>query len=708
MERGWPGWICRALLLAAALWLAQHATAGVMTRAALQHRFPSPLVVGERDAQLPVWPVFKQDATAMRLVGYLFESVDLAPIPGFSGTPLNLLVALDAKGVFLDVKVLSQHEPVFLDGLGEAPLARFVEQYQGLSLQQSIHIGSRRQRGDGDSIADGTIDGIAKATASVRIVNQSLLSAALRVARAKLGFVAGRDLDLLARVRRDTYVPMDWDALLRTGLLQRVRFTRGSVEQAFAGTGLEAAPGADAHDTFAELYVAWLSAPAIGRNLLGEVGWQRLLGSIDASDHAFLVIGTGPYSFVGESFVRGAVPERLALRQGELPIELRDLDVDDRLQLPPGLRGADAKVFRVIGPAGLDPAQPLDFGLRVTRSRGSLYAQSVSRDFPVPYRLPASQLRPADRDNKSWQAIWRARAWELAVLGAALALLAVVLVRPAWLVREPTRLARLRTGYLLFTLLFIGWFAQGQLSIVTVTGVLQSLLAGRDLGFLLYDPISLSLWAFVAVTLLAWGRGTFCGWLCPFGALQELVGQLAQALGVRRRRLHRDVDARLKWIKYLVLAAILVAAAISVPWTERAVEIEPFKTAITLTFMRSWPHVLWAAGLLLAGGFLYKGFCRYLCPLGAGLALLGRVRLLRWIPRRSECGTPCQTCRHRCAYQAIRPDGAIVYEECFQCLDCVAIHDSPQRCSPLIAQGRQRVFALRPVPALAGEARGAG
>jgi transcriptional regulator of nitric oxide reductase len=693
------------LLLAAALCLAGAAAAGVMTKAALQKRFPAPLTVGERDAQLPVWPIFKQDATATRLVGYVFESVDLAPIPGFSGTPFNLLVALDAKGMFLDVRVLSQHEPVFLDGLGEAPLWRFVEQYKGLSLQQNIRIGARR--GDEAGGATVTIDGVAKATASVRIVNQSLLSAALRVARAKLGFAAGRDPELLARVRRDTYGPMDWEALLRAGLVQRVRFTRGTVERAFAGTGMEAPAEARGDDTFAELHVAWLSAPAVGRNLLGEAGWQRLLGSMDEGDHAFLVLGTGDYSFVGEGFVRGAVPERLVLRQGELPIELRDLDVDDPLKLPPGLRGADAKVFRVIGPAGLDPAQPLAFALRVTRSRGSLFAERVSRDLPVPYQLPASQVQLPEGDNKAWHGIWRARAWELVVLAAALALLAGVLARPAWLVAGQERLARFRTGYLLFTLLFIGWFAQGQLSIVSVTGVLQALVAGHGLGFLLYDPVSLSLWAFVAVTLLVWGRGTFCGWLCPFGALQELAGKLAQAAGVRRLRLHRDLDARLKLAKYGVLAALLGTAAVSAAWTDRMVEVEPFKTAITLAFVRSWPHVAWAAGLLLAGVFVPKAFCRYLCPLGAGLALLGRVRLLRWIPRRSECGAPCQTCRHRCDYQAIRPDGAIVYEECFQCLDCVAIHDSPQRCSPLIARGRERVFVLRPQPAMAARATGA-
>jgi len=69
------------------------------------------LIVGERDVQLPVWPLFRQDGTAVPLVGRVYESVDLAPIPGFSGTPAKLLVALDARGAFMDVQVLSQHEP---------------------------------------------------------------------------------------------------------------------------------------------------------------------------------------------------------------------------------------------------------------------------------------------------------------------------------------------------------------------------------------------------------------------------------------------------------------------------------------------------------------------------------------------------------------------------------------------------------------------
>ena len=686
----------RALLVALLAGLAALcAQAGMMNRASLQAHFPAPWVVGEKDAELPVWPIFRQALTSTVLAGYVFESIDLAPIPGFSGTPINLLVALDAQGQFLDVRVLSHHEPVFLEGLGEAPLRRFAEQYHGLSLRQSIRVGGDGARDGPQDGAGVHIDGVAKATASVRILHQSLLAAALRVARGKLGFAAGSDPDRVARVRRDGHVAMDWASLLKSGLVRHVRITQGEVERAFAGSGLEQPLAGRADDLFAEFYLAYLNAPVVGRNLLTESGWQHLLGRIDDGDHALLVVAAGPYSFVDEHFVRGAVPERLTLHQGDLPLELRDLDLDDPLRLPAALQRSDAKVMRVIGPAGLDPARPLEFALRVTRDKGLPYGERVSRSFTLPYRLPADQVVAAAGEAPGWLAVWRARAWELALLGAGLSLLATVLARPRWIVATPQRLARFRIGYLLFTLLFIGWFAQGQLSIVHLTAALQAVLAGRSLAFLLYDPVSVALWACVALTLLVWGRGTFCGWLCPFGALQELLAQLARRLGLRRIRLHRALDARLKRLKYAVLAIILALAATSPAWTDRAVEIEPFKTAITLNFVRAWPFVAWAAGLVLLNVLLYKGFCRYLCPLGAALSLLGRARLLKWIPRRAECGSPCQTCRHRCDYQAIRTDGAIAYPECFQCLDCVAIHDSPQRCAPLIAQRRERVIPLQ-------------
>jgi transcriptional regulator of nitric oxide reductase len=681
------------LLLAAAA-----AGAGTLTKEELARRFPAPLTVGDRAADLPAWPLFKQNGTATELVGYVFESADLAPVPGFTGVPPNLLVAIDPKGTFIDVAVLSQHEPVFLDGLGEEPLRQFVSQYKGVSLGQNIDVGGTGGAGRVQ------LDGVSKATASVRIVNQSVLSAALEVARAKLGFAQGRDPGQIARIRHDLYEPMTLGALLDAGLVKHMRVPNREVERLFAGSagaGLDPEALARPGEAFIDLYLAWGSVPMVGRNLLNENSWRRLAGRLEPGDHALLVMSAGRHGILAEDFVRGSVPQRIALRQDGLPLEMRDLDLELSLREP--LPVTEIVALRVIAQAGLDPSRPLDFTLPVTRSKGIVYPERITRELPLRYLLPAHLYRKPEPAAPAWQASWRNRAPELAVLGAALALLAVALAMPRRLARKGRAFAWARRIWLLFTIGFIGYVAQAQLSIVNITGVLQALREGRGLGFLLYDPMSLALWGFVLVSLLPWGRGTFCGWLCPFGAMQELTGQLGRALRLPQVAVRRRADRWLRRIKYVVLALILGAALFAPALADRLVEVEPFKTAVTLGFVRAWPYVAWAVGLLALSMVVYKFFCRYLCPFGAALALLGRVRRLDWIARRAECGTPCQTCRHRCAYNAIAPSGKIEYDECFQCLDCVVIHESDALCAPrILERKRARTVAIVPIVPLGG------
>ena len=67
-----------ALFVMALSWaLAAPVQAGVMTKESMGQAFPSPIIVGDKDAETPIWPIFKQDATATPLVGYVFESIDL-------------------------------------------------------------------------------------------------------------------------------------------------------------------------------------------------------------------------------------------------------------------------------------------------------------------------------------------------------------------------------------------------------------------------------------------------------------------------------------------------------------------------------------------------------------------------------------------------------------------------------------------------------
>jgi len=314
-------------------------------------------------------------------------------------------------------------------------------------------------------------------------------------------------------------------------------------------------------------------------------------------------------------------------------------------------------------------------------------AQALSTAAPSATVVAAvrdADVRVSSSDMQDWISAWQSRSGHIGMLLAGLVALSIALIAQKRFSVRPRRMRRLRTLFLLFTVGFIGWTAQGQLTIVNITAAIESLSSDGDLSFFLNDPMTVILWVFVGLTLLVWGRGTFCGWLCPFGALQELISLLANALGRRQRRLRAALDARLKWIKYLILAALMVSLYASPPMAEWLVEVEPFKTAISLYFVRDWPYLAWAIFCLLLSVFVYRGYCRYLCPLGAALASLGFLRVWSWIPRRSECGAPCQTCRHRCEYQAITPAGKIDYQECFQCLDCVSIYQDTQRCFPLI------------------------
>ncbi|MDO2306069.1 4Fe-4S binding protein, partial [Escherichia coli] len=80
--------------------------------------------------------------------------------------------------------------------------------------------------------------------------------------------------------------------------------------------------------------------------------------------------------------------------------------------------------------------------------------------------------------------------------------------------RRPRLMQRLRTGYLAFTLVYLGWYSLGQLSVVNVLTFVHALFEGFRWELFLSDPLLFILWTFTAASLLLWGRGVFCGWLC--------------------------------------------------------------------------------------------------------------------------------------------------------------------------------------------------
>ncbi|WP_269586147.1 4Fe-4S binding protein [Roseibium sp. Sym1] len=625
--------------------------------------------------------------------GFVLETGQLAPLPGFSGAPINMLVMLDLDGRFLDVQLISQNEPVFVSGLGEAPFRKFLEQYRGHSLQSPLVVGTPYGKGQsgGELVY---LDGVTKATASVRIAHESILAAALAVAREKMrGMSAGPP----AYPDPDHDEALDWRTLVETGLVTRLTVLNREVEAEFAGTLWEdddPAAREAPDEVYLDLWLADLGPPAIARALLSQDSYDELQNfrSVFPDDEPILVVDTGRHGLVSESFVRNTAPDLLSAEQDGLPVALRDADllVEFAADVPEALRDGTVMILRTDRRLGFDPTREWTLKVQAVRAHGAFQPELGTASLAAIHKtdgrffLRSGGAAPAP----AWLEAIRGRAPDLVALAVFLAgLMALLLVWPGRLAAlkhfTPVRLA-----VLVFVLGFVGWWGQGQLSVVTVLGTLRTAIDGGSFAFLLYDPFSLLIWCATVAGFVLWGRGFFCGWLCPFGALQEFAHHAGRILRLPQLEPSRKWDARLKKLKYAVLALLIATVLVSPGKLDTAAEVEPFKTAITVVFAREWPFVAYAAFWILLGAFTFKGFCRYVCPLGAVMAIGGLVRGRDWIARRNACGDPCQLCRVRCKYGAISPAGAVDYSECFQCMDCVKIHDDPGQCVPLVLAAR--------------------
>ncbi len=692
------------------------AMAGQLQAQELKRLLPQGMVLGERNAGLPLWPLYSQPADATvkpNLLGYVFESVDFEPARGFSGKPINLLVAISPEGKFLDVQLIEHKEPLFRSEKGTGLLADFAAQYKGLSTRHNIQIFDYRAKTRHDD-THAWLHGVQGGTVTVKAMDRSIIEASLTVARAHAqALKTGQDIGTggMAALAGSEGPPpraLTWAQLQNRGMVATTRLTRGQIERSFKGTraeGNDPLAESQANEEALAFHVALLSDPAIGRNLLDEAGW-RLLSSNRREGQALLVTESGPLYKMAYERQRVQTEVPYVLKQGGRALGLRAMAFDGPLAVPGYPESVKAFVLLVDEATPLNPLEPFEVHFKIARRFGVFAHNVATSTFALDYGYFSWRAKLLTPTHAAWVSTWEERAVEVMVLLVGLGVLTVGLVKQSWLSANPRRLRWFRNTYFVFTLGFIGWYAQGQLSVVNLTAAVEALLGGSGLGFFLTDPMTVLLWLYVAVTLLVWGRGTFCGWLCPFGALQDLLSQMTQALGLRHKRLRAATDERLKIIKYVVLGVVLAtpwfAGTALAPWGDVALEVEPFKTAISLYFVRDWPYLVWLAACLGLSVVVYRGYCRYICPLGAALAAVNVLQRWQWIPRREACGTPCQTCRHACEFQAIAPSGHVDYSECFQCLDCVSIHQDDHRCLPLIRERKGRVIPIALSPAHAG------
>ncbi len=640
-----------------------------------------------------IWTIYgDKEGKSDEVLGYAFETNDLARIPAYSGEPVNMLVAIDTEGVYLGAKMLEHHEPIILAGIPETKLHAFTEQYDGLHVSDRLKVGGNQTEG----IVH--IDGLSGATVTVMVMNVAIVKAAKLVA-VSLGIISTsqKAIQPMGTIYPDVYEKADWTTLTGNGAIRKLYLNRKTVDEAFVGTEAEHVDEASAdqkQELFAEIFFAQVDIPTVGRNLLGDSEYEYLLSTLKTGEHAVVLMGKG-YSFKGSGYVRGAIFDRIQILQNDNAFAFRDLDhsrlPDIYIDGAPEFK--ERSIFIIREHHEFNPASDWQLELLVRRQTGPL--ESIFTSFKADYHtldeyVDRPPLIMPEPELSLTQQVWQEKNAEIVVLFILLAILLVVLFLQDILVRYPRFMNNFRHLFLITTVVFIGWFWGGQLSVVNVFTFLQAFMSDFSWDLFLLDPVIFILWGAAAVTMILWGRAVYCGWLCPFGALQELINLFARYIKIPQFELPWAVHERLWAIKYLILLGLFGVSMESLALAEQFAEIEPFKTTFLLKYDREWPFVVYALSLLVINIFNRKFFCRYLCPLGAALSTSNSIRLFSWLRRRPECGQPCKTCAKECEIQAINPDGEINMRECHYCLDCQVTYFNEEKCPPLKKMARKK------------------
>jgi len=712
-----------------------------ITPEVLEQAFPGGQEIGEVTGEPPAAPVLIDG----EIVGYLTSTHNTVRSTGFAGEPFDILVGIDLAADLKGIVLLEHYEPIIGPSMIRGDLLqRFLDRLKNLPTMRANRATQR-----------AAIDGVSGATVSSKLMRSAAFASGRKIAmmtgvaedqsnEAGLsidlgsGFSAGEALlatspagNLTAANSADRAVAREdrrWRDLVEVGDIAHLTFTNADAAEAFpADLDISAFRQRPSDDTFFEVYTAMVTPDGIGRNVYGQRWHNFNMTQVSLGDHIVLIAGFGDYRVLGSGQAQSNTLsnfERVAIVQNGKTIRLtRDKMLKhNAVRVHGAPRFKEQELFRLRPRDGFDPFEPWHLQIEIVPETVGAPTDAPPAFVEIPYRIPAAFVLGDDyaleeagfkephyavfgmvREStlNEWQTVWLERRVDIAILAGLLGVLTLILLFQNSYVRDRRIHAGLRFGFLAVILVWLGWLKDAQLTTINIIAYFQAAFTDLDPVLFLLDPLIFLLSVYVAISLVLWGRGVFCGWLCPFGALQEILAKIAQWLKVPQITIRETLQERLWMIKYVVVFVMFGLAPFSMEAVTKVGEVEPFKTAIVVGFDRSWPYLLYAGILLAVGLTIERFFCRFLCPLGGALAILGRFHLLHWLKRRPECGSPCQVCRSSCPIGAIRVDGAIDMNECFQCLDCQVDYSDPTVCPPLIAR-RKRADRLQVRPLTPG------
>lgn len=174
---------------------------------------------------------------------------------------------------------------------------------------------------------------------------------------------------------------------------------------------------------------------------------------------------------------------------------------------------------------------------------------------------------------------------------------------------------------------------------------------------------------FLGITVL--GGAWFCGWMCPFGFIQEWTGRLARLFRVPQLRIHRKVERWLRFLRYLLL--ILSLAGFSIVLFVQS-SYGSFMGIVDENVSFITKSALILMGCFIGSSlFIDRLFCRYFCPEGARYGILSLLRVFS-IKRSDESCISCKKCDKKCPTQIVVSEVSHVRDgQCVNCMECISV-----------------------------------
>ncbi|MCO4761365.1 MAG: 4Fe-4S binding protein [Myxococcales bacterium] len=613
---------------------------------------------------------------AGKSLGWVGLSTDVVDIDAYSGKPLVTLFGIDGKAVFTGAKVIHHSEPILLVGIPESALQTFVSWYAGKSVSTRVVVGKSSKPG---AIS---VDAISGATVTALAQNQTVLAAGRKLAM---------DVGVLAAAKGATgeFIKTDkvlsWQQMETAGVFGRLFVS----EKQMGSTKPTAAD-----DQFINLWFTVADAPQIGRSLLGDHEYNWLMGRKKADEHLLVIYGVGSSSFKGSGYVRGGIFDRVRVEQGLRQMIFKDHD-HHRIGGHTEAKGApefkEGAVFFARG-GKLHAGEPFDLVFMGSRYDGKGGYSREFHSFSATHRLPDSlykrpEAAPVFETEEIYVQAWRNQGARVYVVLAILLGVMALFIGRRWLVADMKRLRIIHTSVMLASVLLLGVWLKAQPSVTQMMTFVDGAVHGFRWSLFLSEPLLFISWISIAIVTLIWGRGVFCGWTCPFGSATELLFKLGRLLRLPEFELPDAVHSRLRYLRYVILVVLIGTFIYSPELGERMAEVEPFKTSFLVApWTRHWGFVAWWGTLVGLSLFWWRPFCRYVCPLGAGLAIPGSFRLSG--PYRRNACDSCKICTKTCEPKAIDKQGKIDPRECLSCMECESNYQNEQVCPPLVGIDR--------------------